>query len=135
MRRQASVFSAFDDAGNVNPEALRRALPPSWMQWYLAGALGAGTNVAAEIELPAPCRLTTIVVRVKTAPVGTCTLRLTVNGTEIVLVTVPIGGNRGRAAIPAEVAERSAGDVVRVDVVSGGSAANATVLVAYTVAH
>lgn len=134
MRRQAAVFSAFDDAGNVNAEALRRALPPSWMQWYISGSLSAGTNVAAEIELPAPCRLTTLVVRVKTPPSGTCTVRLTVNGTEIVNVTVPISGTRGRAAVPSDVAERSAGEVLRIDVVSAGSAANATVLVAYTVA-
>lgn len=134
MRRQASVFSSFDDAGNVTPEAMRRGLPPHWVQWYLPGSLSAGTNKGEEIELPAPCRLVAMTVRVKSTPSGTCTLRLTANGGMVVEATVPISADRVRVSIPADVAARSAGEVLRIDVVSAGSAANATVLVAYTVA-
>lgn len=132
-RRQAAIRNAFDPSGGIRPSALRYALPPSWVQWYLAGSLTTGTNKDAEIELPGPARLTAMVVRVKTAPSGTCKLRLTANGGTVIEVTVPIAAQRASAAIPTGVGIRSAGDVLRIDVVNAGSAQHATVLVAYTV--
>lgn len=132
-RRNAAIRNAFDPTGQIKRSALRLSLPPLWAQWYLSGSLSAASNVGAEIELPAPCRLTNLVARVKTAPSGTCNLRLTINGSTIATVNIPIGQTRGRAAIPADLAVRAAGDVLRVDVVNAGSAANATVLAAYTV--
>lgn len=132
-RKNAAIRAAFNPTGGIKSSAVRNALPPLWIAWYLSGTLSAATNVAEEIELPAPAKLTNLVVRVKTAPSGTCNLRLTVNGVTVATVNIPIGQNRGRAAIPADLAQRDAGDVLRIDVVNAGSAANATVLAAYTV--
>jgi hypothetical protein len=132
-RRQAAIRSAFDPTGQLKASALRLSLPPLLFSWFIDGTLSAGTNVADEIELPGPVRLTNLVVRVKSAPSGTCNLRLTANGTTIATANIPIGQTRGRVAIPADLAVRAAGEVLRVDVVNAGSAANASVIAAYTV--
>lgn len=132
-RRNAAIRSAFDATGQIKASALRHSLPPLWVQWYLSGSLSAATNASAEIELPVPAKLTNFVVRVKTAPSGTCNIRLTANGTTVATANIPTGQTRGRAAIPADQVERSAGDVLRIDVVNAGSAADLTALAAYTV--
>lgn len=132
-QRNATVRSAFDRTGGILPSALKYALPPLQFVWYLSGSLSAANNVSAEIELPGPLRLVNLVGRVKTAPSGTCNLRLTANGGTVATVNIPIGQNRGRAAIPSNLAVRDAGDILRVDVVNAGSAVNATLIAAYTV--
>lgn len=131
--RNATIRSAFDGTGRLLASALKRSLPPLWASWYMAGSLSAGTNASAEIELPAPARLTNFVVRVKTAPTGTCNIRLTANGGTVATANIPIGQTRGRAAIPADLAVRDAGEILRIDVVNAGAAANLTALAAYTV--
>ena len=136
QRKQASVHAAFKDSGDVKPEALERSLPPFMLVWWLPGAVSAGSNVSAEIPLSGNIRLTDIAIRAKTAPSGSeCTARLTANGTEVENVWLPPGVTAGRSQISGVKALRSAGEVLRIDVVTAGSAANVTVVATYTVAN
>lgn len=134
-QREASVFAAFDDAGGVKSEALRRSLPPSMLVAWLPGVATTGSNVHFEVELAGAVRLTHLAVRAKVAPTGSqYTARLTANGAEVVTASMPPGMSHGRSAVPADTAVRAAGEVLRLDVVSAGAAEDVTVTVSYTVA-
>lgn len=129
QRKLAAVSSAFADDGLIRPDALARALPAYVLRWYLSGTASTGTNVAEEYDLPSQVRLTGIRIRVKTAPTtNEYTVRLTANGAEVEIASVEIGQTSGRSLLN-YIADP--GTVLRLDVVSGGAAANATILVAY----
>ena len=133
-QREAAVFAAFDAAGGVKPEALKRSLPPYIIHWYLPGAVVAGSNVGAEIPLTGDIRVTHVAVRAKTAPAGgECTVRLTANGTEVERASLPAGQTAGRSAVHSAAAHRTAGEVLRIDVLTDNGAADVTVTVSYTV--
>jgi len=129
QRKQAAISSSFDESGRMIPEALARTLPPFVLSWYLTGTAATGTNVAEEYDLPSMVKLTGIRIRVKTAPTtNEYTVRLTANGAEVETASVRIGQTSGRSAFSFII---DPGTVLRLDVVSGGAAANATILVAY----
>ena len=129
QRKLAAMSSAFDDSGRMIPEALARTLPPFVLSWYLTGTAATGTNVAEEYDLPSMVKLTGIRIRVKTAPTtNEYTVRLTANGAEVETASVRIDQTSGRSAFSFII---DPGTVLRLDVVSGGAAANATILVAY----
>lgn len=133
-QKDAAVFAAFDHAGGLKPEALRRSLPPYMLVWWLPGTVTAASNVGAEVPLSGDVRVTHLVVRAKTAPGGgECTVRLTANGSEVVRASLPPGATSGRSRVDADRQHRSAGETLRVDVVTANGAANVTVTVSYTV--
>ena len=133
-QKEASVFAAFDAAGGVKPEALKRSLPPYILTWWLPGAVTAASNVGAEIPLTGDVRVTHIAVRAKTAPSSSeCKVRLTANGSEVESASLPPGQTAGRSSVHSAAAHRSAGEVLRVDVVTAGDAEDVTVTVSYTV--
>lgn len=135
QRKQASVHSAFKDSGDVKPEALRRSLPPLMLTWWLPGPVVAGSNVSAEIPLAGNIRLTVLAIRAKTAPSGAeCKVRLTANGSEVENVSLPPGQVFGSSPVSGAKALRNAGEVLRVDVVTGNGAEGVTVTATYAVA-
>lgn len=136
QRKQASVHAAFKDSGDVRPEALKRSLPPFILTWWLPGAVSAASNVGAEIPLAGGIRLTDLAIRAKTAPSGSeCKVRLTANGSEVENVSLPPGQVAGHSAVSGDKALRSAGEVLRIDVVTAAGAADVTVVASYTVAN
>ena len=128
QRKLAAMSSAFGDDGRIRSDALARTLPAYTFTWYLSGSLSAGTNVAEEYDLPSMIRLVTLRARAKTAPSGTCTIRLTANGTEVETVAISAGESRGVSPLNM-IAD--AGTVLRIDIVTTGSAADVTVLAGY----
>jgi hypothetical protein len=133
-QQEASVFAAFDNTGALKRGALKRSLPPYILTWYLPGAVVAGSNVGAEIPLSGDIRVTHVAARAKGAPTSQCTVRLTANGSTVESATIQNGQTSGRSAVPANVAHRSAGEVLRCDVVTAGGAQDVTMTVSYTVA-
>ena len=134
QRKQASVHAAFKDSGDVKPEALKRSLPPITFVWWLPGEVTAGSNVSAEIPLAGNIRLTDLAIRAKTAPSGSeCKVRLTANGAEVETVSMPPGQTAGHSPIFGDRSLRTAGEVLRVDVVTANGAENVTVVATYTV--
>lgn len=133
QRKQASVHAAFRESGDLKPEAIRRALPPLMLTWYLPGTVTAGANVGAEIPIAGAIRLTHLSVSAKTAPTtAACTVRLTANGTEVQTASMPPGQMAGVSAITGN-AVQGAGTVLRLDVVTTGGAQNISVVASYTV--
>lgn len=133
-RKQAAIRNAFDAAGGLKPDAIRRSLPPLVLTWYLPGAVASGTNVGAETELAGDIRITQIAIRAKVAPSGTCKARLTASGETVEDVSLTAGQTGGRSTVRGEQAIRRAGQVLRIDIVSAGGAQGVTVTVSYTVA-
>lgn len=129
QRKLAAIGSAFGEDGLIRTDALARALPAYVLPWYIAGTAATGTNVAEEYDLPSQVRVTGIRIRVKTAPTtNEYTVRLTANGAEVDTASVEIGQTSGRSTLN-YIAD--AGTVLRIDVLSAGAAADATILVAY----
>lgn len=130
QRKLAAVSSAFGDDGIPIPEVLAQALPAYVFPWHLPGAISTGTNVGAEYELPSMVRISSIRIRVKTAPTtDPLQVRLTADGAEVETASVSIGETSGRSTGLKHVA--NAGVVLRLDVLSDGDAEDATVIVSY----
>lgn len=132
QRKLANMSSSFHGDGRIREDALAASLPAYIFSWYLSGTPSTGTNVAEEYDLSSRVKVGTLRARVKTAPTtNEFTVRLTANGAEVETVSIGIGQTSARSPINTTF---DAGTVLRIDVLTVGGAANATVSVGYAAA-
>lgn len=110
----------FANDGTVNAESVRRHIPMSILDWYVAGTLTVGNNVGHEYVMPQPGTLTALHLRLKTVATGaTVNVRITKNGASWITRNLPTSTQNDSSGITQ--AAYVAGDIIRLDITQIGS--------------
>lgn len=111
--------------GGLDRRALNEVLPWTGRDFWVAGTVPTGSNIAQELVVRQPARLIYLDARAKTGPAGSAlTMTVTASGvSENVSITA---GSRSGTAAPRD-ARLAAGSVLVLNASSAGGAANLTV--------